>query len=175
MKKSKRDGFPKGEFFAKVPYALMDSAAWQTLNPRAVWIYLRLLRGWDAEKNNGTYSLPLDSMRGLCSGETVRTGLDDLMEAGFVERIGPSGGLNPLRASDKYRLSEKWRVRSSALALDAAAGALQGRLQKDGTKFYLWIPTKAARKESATIENLKRGRSKVQKKLPNLKKMRPGK
>jgi predicted transcriptional regulator len=168
MKKSKRDGFPKGELFAKVPYALMDSAAWQTLNPRAVWVYLRLLRGW----NGGNYSLPVNSARGICNHNTIRTGLDDLMEAGLIERIGPPGGLT--RTADKYRLSEKWRVRSKALELDAAAGVQQSRLQKDGTKFYLWIPTKAARTESAAIENLKRGRSKVQKKLPNLKKTRPG-
>jgi hypothetical protein len=170
MKKSKRDGFPKGDLFAMVPYALMDSPAWQTLKPRAVWVYLRLLRGW----NGGNYSLPLNSAKGICTRDTIRTGLDDLMEAGLIERIGPSGGLNPLKISDKYRLSDKWLVRSKALELDAAAGSLQGRLQKDGTKFYLWIPTKEARTESAAIENLKRGRSKVQKKLPIPKKCARG-
>jgi hypothetical protein len=142
MKKSKRDGFPKGEFFAKVPYALMDSAAWQTLNPRAVWVYLRLLRGWDSEKNNGTYLLPVNSAKGICNHNTIRTGLDDLLEAGLIERIGPSGGLNQMKVADKYRLSDKWLVRSKALELDAEAGVLQSRLRNDGTKFYFWIPKK---------------------------------
>jgi hypothetical protein len=155
MKKSKRDGFPKGDLFAMVPYVLMDSPAWQTLNPRAVWTYLRLLRGW----NGGNYSLPLNSLKGLCGHDQVRKGLDDLMEAGFVERIGPPGGLT--RIADKYRLSEKWRVRSKALELDAEAGSFQARLQKDGTKLYLWIPTKAARSGPSN--------------LPKSKKMRPGK
>jgi hypothetical protein len=157
MKKSKRDGFPKGDLFAMVPYALMDSAAWQTLNPRAVWVYLRLLRTWE----NGIYSLPLNSLKGLCGHDQVRKGLDDLMEAGFVERIGPSGGLNQLKVADKYRLSEKWKVRSKALELDAEAGVQSSRLQKDGTKFYFWIPKKKARSGPSN--------------LPKSKKMRPGK
>jgi len=120
MKKGKRDA--PGDRFIKIPHEWITSAAWRTLKPRDVWALVHLIDGW---QGNGTYTLSGRSVRWACTWGALRRALDNLIEAGFIDRTA-RGGL--MKHPDVYRLSDRWRARSAALTIDEAQQEAQGKL-----------------------------------------------
>ena len=157
MKKGKRDRNP--ERFVKIPYEIITSAAWRTLKPRDVWVYVHLLSNW----NSGEYTLPVSSVRHSCGWAPLRRALDNLGAAGFIERVLPAPG-GMFKIADKYKLSDRWRQRSAALLNDETAGQAQMKIGLDGRPFRLFVPVRKERKTSTAVLNLKRGKRKPRKK-----------
>lgn len=126
-----RKGFETREdAFVRIPHALIVSAAFRQLRPRAVTALVFLLDGW---RPGHTYALPARQCAWRFDHKTLTKALAELVEAGIVDCMDP-GGLYPRRPA-VFKLSERWRARSEAIMADETAGKAQG-------KFGLWTPTR---------------------------------
>jgi len=134
--------------FVKIPHEWILSAAWKMLSPRAVWVLVMLIDGYQ-DARPGTYILPSGKISWSCRWDSLNKALDELTAAGFIVCI-EHGGL--YRKPDVYRLSENWKNRSKAIMADDTQGKTQG-------KFKEWVPVRPKRKLSqASLKNLKQNK-----------------
>ena len=148
MKKGKRDA--PGDRHVRILHEWILSAAWRTLKARDVWALVHLIDGW---KGNGSFTLPSNAVRWACTWGALRRALDNLIEAGFIDRAFKGGlKVGTKNGQDVYRLSDRWRARSVALMLDDAQGQAQGTLG--------WMPTRKPRR-SAAVQHLKQAQGKL--------------
>src|SRR5437762_1701576 len=102
---------PPFERYLRIPAMVFDSAAFRTLPPSALklWIDLRtLLNGY----NNGNISAALSDLRRRewCSSSTLNSALWELLERGLLRRIR-EGKPGPFRICALYAFTDLPTVR----------------------------------------------------------------
>jgi len=132
-------------------HAEVDSMAFKTLSPNAVWLLVQLKRAWRGSYEN--IMLPFAYVSWKLTFAAFSKARLELIEAGFLRVVKP-GGLykNPA----VYALTEGWRGEvAKRLADNPEAGYLRGQRTKDGVK-SVWYP---AKKRRASIENAAKARA----------------
>lgn len=106
--RSKREGQ-----YAKMPYNMLESAAWRSLGGPAVKVYFELHRRfWGG--NNGELTLSMGEAAGLLgmSKSTAKAALDELEEKGFI--VCTKRGHWYRREASTYRLTKERTGREDA-------------------------------------------------------------
>jgi len=162
MNKIRRGGKRRGstdevEKHVRIPHDWIFSAAWRSLRPRAVWAIVMLIDRWQP---GGLYTLPVASCSWGCTKATLRSALDEVLVAGFIDLVEKGTQLN--HKPDVYRLSDRWKKRSLALTQDADQWKSQKKLTADRSLYVpQWIPVKPKRKMSQrSLKNLRQNKGK---------------
>ena len=149
----------------------VDSMAYKTLSPNAVWLLVQIRRAWKG--SNDRIELPFSRVSWRLKFGAFDKARTELVNAGFI-RIVKQGGL--LKNPNVYALANGWRGEvAKRLANDPDAGYTRNIRTKDGLK-SVWYPARRGRKARATVKNLekanaalRRRRARARKaKIPNL-------
>jgi hypothetical protein len=152
----------------------MDSMAFKTLSPNAVWLYIMLQRQYGKDGMSALV-LPFSRVSWKFTFYAFSKARAELVQAGFIRVVEP-GGL--LRRPGIYALSDGWRERSKALADDPQAGRCVWRLNAlTNKRESVWLPSrpcpelaanaararqakviKAAKRRRSVVAQTKRGR-----------------
>ncbi len=146
MKTSKykeRKGFEEPNYYVRLNWNLIDSSAFKTLSPTAVWVYVMLLRQFNSRKGGyGHLILPFRDVSWKITFAAFKKSLRELEAGGFTwlvrqgglkGQLSGFGGPSVYAAGRESKLSEKWRDRSEALFNNPEAGKMiRGR----------WYPVK---------------------------------
>lgn len=149
----KRPGTKSGDTentprWARLLHDEMDSMAFKTLNPAAVWLLMQLRRAWTYKGRDQKIELPFARVSWKLTFPVFDKARRELIEAGFIRIVDP-GGL--LRRPTVYAMSEGWREISKDLARNPAAGYLKNIRMEDGSLKSVWYPTK---KRQTSTENV---------------------
>jgi len=110
MKKSKRDVFNP---YVKLPYDLLESAAWTALPDKAVWVYIELKKQFNYIQGGEAHLvLPYSSVRWRMSRGSFFAAIRLLIKYGFIIRL-ESGGL--FRRPNVYSISNGWKTKSEEI------------------------------------------------------------
>jgi hypothetical protein len=140
------------EPFVRLPWAMLDSAAWKRLSTNAAWLYSQMLRHF----RNGRFVLPFADVRWKLKFGPFDRARTELIDSGFIvilERHGLDG------LATVYASSDKWKEISRAIMGDRTAGRVVRRLRRVNGEPRLvseWEPLKqqSARKAESQTENL---------------------
>jgi hypothetical protein len=158
MKKGARD-YPK-EPYVRLPWKIIDSAAFKTLSPSAVWLYIQLLRQF---KISGGYSrliLPYADVRWKLSFKAFDRARGELIVAGFLRIIQPGGLLKNPAIYSTGDACVGWINRSIELLSDPTAGQTFVRRLPNGGTHQEWRPSKV---QSESQINIVKARAALQK------------
>jgi DNA-binding PadR family transcriptional regulator len=107
----------------------MESAAWTSLTPSAVYVYIRLKMQFNYQKGGeGRLILPYSSLTWKFSRGTISKALKELTEFGFIKKV-EAGGLQ--KNPNVFALSNGWIEKSKEIVSTQGKGAIQaGRVPK---------------------------------------------
>lgn len=166
MKKSKpaRDC----PWYAGLRYEVSESAAFKSLSPEAVWLFLHFSRE-AMQRGPLRMILPFGHVSFKLTWAAFSKARAELVRFGFVVIIEHGGGhLPPFRPRQPniYAMSEKWRAVSFDLMKpDNPAGRTIRRWKGAGIESGVWLPTKQARTNNNLVAvNLRSKRLARQKK-----------
>lgn len=151
MKKSRRDTY---EPYVGLSWAIIDSAAFKSLSPAAVWLYVMLQRQFHKRTGALHLVLPFSHVGFRLTWKTFSKSLKELVSMGFITFI-EKGGL--LRHPNVYALSDKWRDVSGKLTGNPAAGRVVWRWIR-GERVSTWYPNRKVQGFACVILNTKKGR-----------------
>lgn len=166
MKKSRRDSH---EPYVGLSWAIIDSAAFKSLSPAAVWLYIMLQRQFHKQTGMLHLILPFRHVAFKLNIPSFMRAREELISMGFIAVI-ERGGL--FRSPNIYALSDKWRHVSIKLTGDISSGFVVRRWE-GGKLVSVWYPKKKARGKTGIKLNLR----KVRRQLHPIKSsiQRPGK
>lgn len=155
----------------------MDSMAFKTLSPKAVWLLIQLRRAWRG--NSDKIELPFSAVKWKLRFSAFDKARRELVEAGFLRVINPGGvspaGKNPAIYAPFY---EGWRGEvSKRLADDPKAGYCKDVRLKDGRRISIWYPTRPrseSQKNADRVRMVKMSKAKAGKKTAPEKKTQKG-
>jgi hypothetical protein len=153
-------GDPEGRpRFVALYNAEVDSMAFKTLSPAAVWLLVQIRRAWRG--SNDKIVLPFSAVKWRLAYGTFDKARRELVEAGFIRIMDPGGlspgGLNPT----VYALVDGWREASKRL-LDNLEALYEVKVPlKTGGFMSVWYPK---RPMSESQENLKKAAAAIAKK-----------
>lgn len=164
MRKRKNE---RVDWHVRLDHSMMDSAAFKTLSPNAVWLFVQMLRQFNAP--NGGYGhliLPFADVRFKMSHRTFKRAQAELVDGGFLWLVSEGGLKNLLAghggaavyaAGQGTALGERWKERSAALVKDPRAGSMRTirRIGDDGRPRQVWEPARVIVRE-ASRENWRR-------------------
>jgi hypothetical protein len=151
MKKSRRDTY---EPYVGLSWAIIDSAAFKSLSPAAVWLYIMLQRQFHKRDGALHLVLPFSHISFKLTWEGFRKAREELVQMGFISFV-EKGGL--LRHPNIYALSESWRTVSGKLTGNPAGGRIVWRWIR-GERVSTWYPKKKSRGNTGSGLNTKKGR-----------------
>jgi hypothetical protein len=162
MRKYKDD---KGvsEPFVRLPWSMMDSAAWKSLSTSATWLYSQMLRRW----HSGRFILPFADVRWKMVFAVFDRARQELINRGFIV-ILERHGLD--HKANVYGPSEKWKEISRDIMGDRAVGQIVKRLRRvNGEPQFVseWepLPVQSAARASSQKANWAKARA-AQKGVP---------
>jgi len=141
-------------------YSQIDSMAFKTLSPAAVWLLVQIKKAWRGDDHN--IELPFSSVEWKLTFAAFKKARHGLVEAGFIDIVNPGGrpkrgSVGIPRQTAIYSLSERWRDEvSKRLADDPQAGYLRDIPLKAGGFMSVWYP---ARKVSESQANAAKARA----------------
>ena len=151
VRKNRRDN---SDPYVGISWEIIDSPAWKTLTPSAVWLYTMLKRQYRKCTGDLHLVLPYRHVSFRLTGAAFRKAREELVRAGFIAIIR-QGGLE--RRPNIYALSEKWRQVSAALLRDPSAGSVVRRWES-GKMVEGWYPNKPERGNDNIVSFNNRGR-----------------
>jgi len=138
------------ERYVALYYDELESMAFKTLSPNAVWLLLQYRAQW-----NGTFDrlvLPFGKVNWKLTFKAFDLARRELIDAGFL-RVVETGGL--YGKPTIYALSDTWKtVTAMRLAADPDAGYLKNyRVKGKAGVLSVWYP---AKKRTSSAENWKK-------------------
>lgn len=119
------------EPYVKLDNIMMDSAAWTSLSPDAVYIYIRLRMRFDYQGGgNDRLILPYSALIWKFSRSKISEAFKELIDFGFIKKV-EAGGLH--RNPNVFALSEGWREKSNETVCRQGKGAIQTGLVRKST------------------------------------------
>jgi len=138
-------------------HAEIDSMAFKTLSPAAVWLLVQIRRAWRGSNDN--IELPFSRVSWRLTYWTFDRARRELEEAGFLKIVDPGG--RPRRPA-RYALVESWCSEvAKRLANEDGAGYFRNIRTKDGRLVSVWYPARRRRtsaENAATARAVKAGK-----------------
>jgi DNA-binding transcriptional ArsR family regulator len=150
VKKYKGDADP----YVGLAWRMMDSAAFKTLSPTAVWLYIQLQRQFKKADGPLRLILPFGHVKFKLSWAAFTRARKELEDGGFIT-IVEKGGLE--RHPNVYALSEKWRQVSVVIMKDPEAGYIVWR-RMSNKRVSTWLPKRKSRGNTGSGLNTKKER-----------------
>ena len=151
VKKYKGDADP----YVGLAWRMMDSAAFKTLSPAAVWLYVHLQRQFRKVDGPLRLILPFGHVKYKLSWAAFTKARKELEDGGFIIIQGEHGGL--FRKPNIYALTKRWEQVSVELMKDPAVGRVTWRWN-GMKKTSVWYPNRKGRGNTGIGLNTKKGR-----------------
>lgn len=113
--------------FVAMPWAMIDSPAWEKLSNASRVAYIHIKRQ-ARNSHPGDLKLPYSDMDGIMKRHTFARSIRQLEALGFIER-SQIGGL--YRRTNLFRLSEEWKTYSSSAQKGTVDSAQKGTVGSD--------------------------------------------
>jgi hypothetical protein len=120
----------------------IDSMAFKTLSPNAVWLFVQIKRAWNGDDQR--IALPFARVSWKLTFKAFDEARRELVQAGFVRIVSP-GGLNEggLRNAAVYALSDGWRGEvAKRLAKEDGTWYTKNVRSRDGRLVSIYYPAR---------------------------------
>lgn len=94
------------EPYVKLDYGMLNSAAWTSLSPGAVWVYIEMRKNFNFNKGGNSHLVLSYSMvTWKMNSRTYKVKKQELIDKGFIRVVEPGGLLNN---PSIYALTNDW-------------------------------------------------------------------
>jgi hypothetical protein len=109
--------------YVKLENMMMESAAWTSLSPIAVYVYIRLRMRYNyMEGGDDRLILPYTALTWKFSRSTISEAFKELIKYGFIKKV-ESGGLH--KNPNVFALSERWKEKSNEIVTTQGKHAIR--------------------------------------------------